>query len=179
MPSKPLALRSPVDPLDLRPVVAEFLAIALVLVLVGLATLLPGVDRTAPGIGVPLRAIVVATGTVAVVIGLAHAARSVRSLVESVLDGPEPAVADMGRTAGAVVLFVAVLVAYRGLAGIVVPRLAAGDAAWAYDAGFLLVALVPLAVIARRIVRNLDLLAQLVAVAVADRSAGRDDPADA
>jgi hypothetical protein len=178
MPSSSLALREPVAPDDLRPVAVELVSLAAVLALVGLATLLPGTDRPVPGTAVAIHEFIVAVGTLAVVVLLAHAARSVATLVRSVLDGPTQLVADAGRVAGALVVFAAVLVAYRGFAGLVVPRLAAGDAAWAYDAGFLGLALVPLGVVARRLRRNVDPLADQLATALADRvpgSGGRTD----
>lgn len=170
MPSPTLALRDSVAPADLRPVAYQLLVLAVTLLVVGLATLLPGADRAVPGTAVAIRQLVVATGTLAVVFLLANAASSVASLTRSILEGPEGLVDDVGRTAGALVVFAAVLVAYRGLAGLVVPRLAAGDAAWAYDAGFLALAIVPLAVVARRLCRNLDVVADHVATSLADRT---------
>lgn len=179
MPSTPLARRSPVDPADLRPVAFEVVVLATVLAIIGLATLLPGTDRTLPGTTVDIHALIVTVGTVAVVVLLADAARAVGTLVRSVLEGPPQLVDDAGRVASAVVVFVAVLIAYRGFAGLVVPQLAAGDATWAYDAGFLALALVPLAVIAHRLYRNLDVLADQLAVAMADHIADSDRPTDA
>lgn len=174
MPSHTLALRESVDPADLHPVAYQAAVLAALLVLVGLATLLPGADRTVPGAGVSIGQVVVAIGTAAVVVLLALAARTVSTTVRSVLEGPEDLVADAGRTAGALVVFAAVLVAYRGFAGVVVPRLAAGDAVWAYDAAFLALAVVPLAVVARRLWRNLDEVAGHVAETVAARTASGD-----
>lgn len=179
MPSSSLTLQTPVDPADLRSVAFELVVLAALLVLVGLATLLPGTDRAVPGTAVAIREVVVALGALAVVVLLAHAARSVAILVRSVLDGPTRLVDDAGRVAGALVVFAAVLLAYRGFAGLVVPRLAAGDAAWAYDGGFLGLALVPLGVIARRLRRNLDPLADQLATAMADRAESTSSQADA
>jgi hypothetical protein len=179
MPSTSLSRRSSVDPADVRPVAFELVVLVAVVALVGLATLLPGADRTVPGTAVAIHELIVGLGALAVVVLLAHAARSVATLVRTVLEGPTRLVDDAGRVAGALVVFTAVLVAYRGFAGLVVPWLAAGDAAWAYDAGFLGLAIVPLGVIARRLRRNLDLLADQLAAVLADRTAGPESRPDA
>lgn len=150
-----------------------------VVALVGLATLLPGTDRTVPGTAVAIHEFIVSLGTVAVVVLLAHAARSVSTFVRTVLEGPDQLVVDAGRVAGALVVFAAVLVAYRGFAGLVEPRLAADQAAWAYDAGFLGLALGPLGVIAHRLYRNVDQLADELAVVLADWTASPERRADA
>lgn len=168
MPSTPLALREAIDTDALRPVVYEALALAAMLLVLGLSTHLPAVDRTVPGLAVTIRELIVATGTVAIVVWLAHSIPAVAALTRSSLVGPDEVVADAGRTAGALVAFLAVLVAYRGLAGVLVPTFGARDAVWAYDLAFLAVGLVPLAVIANRLRRNLDAVADLVTTAVAD-----------
>lgn len=170
MPSTPLSFRPTVDPADLRPVARQAAVLAVLSLLVGLGALLPGADRSLPGTAVTIRAVVLALGTLAAVTVLVRAARSVARLFRAVLDGPDRVVADAGRTAGALVVFAAVLVAYRGFAGVVVPWLVAGDAAWAYDAGFLALALVPLGVVARRLRRTLDPVAEQLAVAMASRA---------
>lgn len=173
MPSTPLTVRDTIETDALRPVVYEALALAAMLVMLGLSTLLPGVGRSVPGLEVTIRELVVATGTVAVVVWLAHSIPAVTALVRSSLDGPEGLVADAGRIVGALVAFLAVLVAYRGLAGVLVPAFGASDAVWAYDLAFLVVGLVPLAVIANRLRRNLDAVAELVTAAIADGADGR------
>lgn len=179
MPSTPIAVRESIDTEALRPVVHEALVLAAMLLVLGLSTLLPGADRALPGTAVTIREVIPATGTVAVVVWLAHAAPSVAALVRSSLVGPEQVVADAGRIAAASVAFLAVIVAYTGLAGVVVPTLVARDAVWAYDLAFLVVGLGPLAVIANRLRRNLEELADLVTAAVADdRSVEAGDPAD-
>lgn len=177
MPSTPLALRDTVETDALRPVVYEALVLAAMLAVLGLSTLLPGVDRTVPGLAVTIRELVVATGTVAIVVWLAHAIPAVAALVRSSLIGPDDLVADAGRIAGALVAFLAVLVAHRGLAGVLIPAFGARDAVWAYDLAFLAVGLVPLVVIANRLRRNIDTVADLVTAAVAgarDRSVGTE-----
>ena len=181
MPSTPLAVRDAVDPAAARPVAYQALVLATMLVVLGLATFLPGTGRTLPGTEVTIYELVVATGTVAVVLWLARAAPAVAALVEAAIEGPEPVVADLGRAASALVVFLAVLVAYRGLAGLVVPVLAAERVGWSYDLAFLALGLVPLAVIANRLRRNLDVVADQVAAGLAGREepeVGPDDRTD-
>lgn len=179
MPSTALARRSSVDPADVRPLAFQVVVLAAVVALVGLATLLPGTDRTVPGTAIAIYEFIIALGTLAVVLLLAHAAHAVATLVRTVLEGPDRLVDDAGRIAGALVVFLAVLVAYRGFAGLVEPQLAADQAAWAYDAGFLSLALVPLGVIAHRLYRNFDQLADELAVVLADWTGSPESRADA
>lgn len=182
MPSRSLALRESIETDALRPVVYEALVLAAMLVVLGLSTLLPGADRTLPSTAVSIRELVVATGTVAIVVWLAHAAPAVAELTRSSLVGPDQVVLDAGRVAAASVAFLAVLVAYRGLAGLVVPTLAAREAVWSYDLAFLALGLAPLAVIANRLRRNLGVVADLVSTAIAEDgevTAGSSDPTDA
>ena len=168
MPSTPLAVRESIDPDDLRPVVYELLVLVVMLAVLGLSTLLPGAGRTLPGLSVTGRDVIVATGAAAIVVWLAHSAPRVAALTRSSLEGPDRVVDDAGRAAAATVAFVAVLVAYRGFAGLVVPEFVARDAVWAYDLAFLVVALGPLAVIANRLRRNLDVVADTVTDELAD-----------
>ncbi|MFP4181846.1 MAG: hypothetical protein ACLFTX_04510, partial [Thiohalospira sp.] len=132
------------------------------------AILLPGAGRSVPGAAVTIRDLIIATGTVAVVVWLARAVPAVSALVRGSLVGSDRLVEDAGRIAAALVVFLAVLIAYRGLAGVAIPTLVARDSVWAYDLAFLTVALVPLAVIANRIRRNLDEVADLVTGAVVE-----------
>ena len=137
-------------------------------------TLLPGVDRLVPFAPVTFAA--VATGIVAVAVAgiLLYAAPKVALLTRAALGGrvadgdapPDRIAENAGGMAYWLVVFGAVLVAYRGLAAAVVPLL--NDAAWAYDAGFLFVALVPVVFLVARLSVTVDPLAE----AVADRVAG-------
>lgn len=180
MPSTPLAVRDSIETDALRPVVYEALALVAMLFVLGLSTLLPGAGRTLPSTSIAIREVIIATGTVAVVVWLAHAAPAVARLTRSSLVGPDQVVEDAGRVAAATVAFLAVLVAYRGFAPLAVPTLVARDAVWAYDLAFLAVALVPLAIIANRLRRNLDEVADLVTAAIAgDRTVANGDHTDA
>ncbi|ELZ45976.1 hypothetical protein C464_11575 [Halorubrum coriense DSM 10284] len=148
-------------------------ALAVVGVL-SVATLLPGADRLVPFAPVTFAA--VATGVVALAVSgvLLYAAPKFAELTRLALDGtdaeadarPDRIAENAGGMAYWLVVFGAVLVAYRGLAGAAVPLL--NDAAWAYDAGFLFVALAPVVFLVARLTVTVDPLAELVA----DRVAG-------
>lgn len=154
-------------------------ALAVVGVL-AVVTLLPGIDRLVPFAPVTFAA--VATGVVALAVAgtLLYAAPKFALLTRLALDGraadagsdarPSQIAENAGGMAYWLVVFGAVLVAYRGLAGVAVPLL--NDAAWAYDAVFLFAALVPVVFLVARLTVTVDPLAD----AVADRVAG--DEAD-
>ncbi|GAA0533879.1 hypothetical protein ABNG02_09190 [Halorubrum ejinorense] len=143
-------------------------------------TLLPGVDRLVPFAPVTFAA--VATGIVAVAVAgiLLYAAPKFALLTRAALGGrvadgdapPDRIAENAGGMAYWLVVFGAVLVAYRGLSGAVVPLL--NDAAWAYDAAFLFVALVPVVFLVARLTVTVDPLAE----AVADRVAGDEETGD-
>ena len=160
-------------------------ALALVGVLY-LFTLLPGVDRLVPLTPITVAAVASAVVTVAVVALLLFAAPKVASLTRAALHRTDAAnhVERIAENGGAMaywlVVLAAVLVAHRGLAGAVVPLL--DGFAWAYDAAFLFVALVPVVFLVARLTVTVDPLAELVADRVAggagaanDDGAGDDD----
>lgn len=143
-------------------------ALAVVGVL-AVVTLLPGVDRLVPFAPVTFAAVATAVVALAVAGVLLYAAPKFALLTRLALgdaDAEGDARADrIAENAGGMaywlVVFGAVLVAYRGLAGVAVPVL--NDAAWAYDAAFLFVALVPVVFLVARLTVTVDPLADLVA----------------
>ena len=154
-------------------------ALAVVGVL-AVVTLLPGVDRLVPFAAVTFAAVATAVVALAVAGILLYAAPKLALLTRLAL-GESDAAGDtrsdrIAENAGGVVywlvVFGAVLVAYRGLAGVAVPVLS--GAAWAYDAAFLFVTLVPVVFLVARLTVTVDPLAD----AVADRVAGGDEAAD-
>ncbi|GAA0722238.1 fatty acid desaturase [Halorubrum trapanicum] len=159
-------------------------AIAIVGVL-AVVTLLPGIDRLVPFAPVTFAAVATAVVALAVAGILLYAAPKFALLtrlalggrgVDAETDAPPSRIAEnAGGMAYWLVVFGAVLVAYRGLAGAAIPLL--NDAAWAYDAVFLFVALVPVVFLVARLTVTVDPLAE----AVADRVAGDgvDDADDA
>ncbi|MDV7349468.1 hypothetical protein R3751_06715 [Halorubrum distributum] len=154
-------------------------ALAVVGVL-AVVTLLPGVDRLVPFAPVTFAAVATAVVALAVAGILLYAAPKFALLTRLALgeadaEGdarPDRIVENAGGVVHWLVVFGAVLVAYRGLAGVAVPVL--NGAAWAYDAAFLFVALVPVVFLVARLTVTVDPLAELVA----DRVAGEDGTAD-
>ena len=154
-------------------------ALAVVGVL-AVVTLLPGVDRLVPFAPVTFAAVATAVVALAVAGIFLYAAPKFALLTRLALgeadaEGdarPDRIVENAGGVVHWLVVFGAVLVAYRGLAGVAVPVL--NGAAWAYDAAFLFVALVPVVFLVARLTVTVDPLAELVA----DRVAGGDGAAD-
>ena len=160
-------------------------ALAVVGVL-AVVTLLPGIDRLVPFAPVTFAAVATAVVSLAVAGILLYAAPKFALLTRLALGGrgadgesdatPSRVAENAGGMAYWLVAFGAVLVAYRGLAGVAVPVL--NGAAWAYDAAFLFVALVPVVFLVARLTVTVDPLAELVADRVAgDAGAANDDGA--
>ena len=155
-------------------------ALAIVGVL-AVVTLLPGIDRLVPFAPVTFAAVATAVVALAVAGILLYAAPKFALLTRLTLgevDADGDARSDrIAENAGGVVhwlvVFGAVLVAYRGLASTAVPLL--NGAAWAYDAAFLFVALVPVVFLVARLTVTVDPLAE----AVADRVAGEASDGEA
>ena len=153
-------------------------ALAIVGVL-AVVTLLPGIDRLVPFAPVTFAAVATAVVALAVAGILLYAAPKFALLTRLALGGrgagtehdapPSRVAENAGGVVYWLVVFGAVLVAYRGLAGAATPLL--GGAAWAYDAVFLFVALVPVVFLVARLTVTVDPLAD----AVADRVAGGED----
>ena len=157
-------------------------ALAIVGVL-AVVTLLPGIDRLVPFAPVTF----VAVGTAVVALGVAgillYAAPKFALLARMAVGGrgadgegdapPSRIAENAGGMAYWLVVFGAVLIAYRGLAGAAVPLL--NDVAWAYDAAFLFVALVPVVFLVARLTVTVDPLAE----SVADRVAGEASDGEA
>ncbi|WP_049925684.1 hypothetical protein [Halopiger goleimassiliensis] len=142
------------------------------LFLLSLVSLLPGVDRLIPGTPVTFVAVVSAIVTVAVVALLLYLAPALARLVRKTLTGPDRVVDDVASIVQLSVVFVAVLVAHRGLEPAITPLLE--GLAWMYDVVFLAVALPPLAILAARLYVSLDPMAELLA----DRLSGEAPEGD-
>ena len=143
----------------LRPLVREALIVLALVAFTGLGLLLPGTGQALPGTEIEIGDLVVAAGAVGIVGTLLYAGPQLRSAVVDSLAGPTPVVEDAASIARNLVAFLAVLVAHWGLEPVLVPLL---ELPWAYDLGFLLIAFVPLAVIAYRLYTSIDPLATLV-----------------
>jgi hypothetical protein len=136
------------------------LATVALILLLGLVSVLPGIDRLVPGSPVTFMALVSAIVTILLVGLLLSLAPAVRRLVRSALDGPRLVVDDIAMIAQLLVVFVGIVIAHRGLAPATVPLL--DGLAWFYDLAFFLIALPPLAVIAYQVYASLDPMAELL-----------------
>lgn len=154
------ALSESIDPDALEAVVREVLVVAGIALLTGLALLVPGAGRELPSSAITVRDFILAVGTMAVVGSLLYSVPRVRDLVSTAIDGPATVVDDVSTVAGFLVAFVAVLVAHWGLAPLVVPLI--DGAPWMYDQMFFALAAIVLALIAHRLYRSLDPIAEAV-----------------
>jgi hypothetical protein len=143
-------------------VVRLLLAAGALVVLWGLLSSLPGVERLVPVADVSYAAVIGAVMTVAVVAVLLAVAVVVQPLAFVALSGPTDLVAAAASIARHLVLFVAVLVAHAGLKPLFEPTLAATDFLWVYDLLFLALALVPTLIVAARTFGNVTPVANLV-----------------
>lgn len=132
-------------------IVRTALALAGLLFLLGLASVLPGVDRLLAGLAVSPAAFALAVGTLLVVVALLWVAPEVERLIEQSLDGPKGAVGNAARAGELLVGFLAVVVAYRGFAPALTPLFRAFGVDGLYHLGFLAAGLLVLAALARRL----------------------------
>ncbi len=161
-----LARAGPLSTDTLTPLVREALIVVALVAFVGLGLLLPGTGQDIPGTGIELGHLVVAAGTVGIVGTLIWAGPQIRTAVVDALSGPSRVVEDAASIVRNLVAFAAVLIAHWGLEPVLVPLL---ELPWAYDLGFLLIALVPLGVIAYRLYTSLDPLAAFVTDGLVNR----------
>lgn len=159
-----------IDVLTIQSVGRRLIAILVVAIVLTLATLLPGIERTVPGTQVTGLAVLEAAGTVVIAGLLVAVTPALARIVRAMLDGPESVVADVADGIRLIVVFVAVIVAYNGVESAVVPLL--GNAAWLYDGAFLLIGAVPLALLSVRLYHSLDDMADLFARRVTKESLG-------
>ncbi|WP_226008264.1 hypothetical protein [Natrinema salinisoli] len=147
------------------------MTLSLILLLV-LISLLPGIDRLVPGSPITLFAVVSAVLTMATVGLLLSLAPAVATLVQSTFEGPAQVVDDIAAIMQLLVVFIAMIIAHRGLAPAIVPLL--DETAWMYDVVFLAFALPPLAILAIRVYVSLDPMAELLAERVTQSENGDD-----
>ena len=177
--SMPITFPAQVDRDTVQSVGKLVLATLALIWLLYLVSILPGVDRVIPGTPVTFAAIAGAIATVTIVGLLLYLAPALADLVRSTVDGPAQVVDDVASIVHLFVVLVAVLVAHRGLAPLLVPILEqpAGihNAGWMYDVLFLALALPPLAILAARIYVSIDPISELLADKVT-RSTTETDP---
>lgn len=153
-----------------RRVVGTGLALAGLLFLLALLTVLPGIGRVLEGLTVPPEAVALAAMTAVTVGAFVWVAPAVQRVVEGAVDGPEGAVTDAAVGAKLLVGFLAVVVAYRGFAPAVTPLFRAFDVGGLYHLGFLVAGLAVVAALARRLYRCWEPVTAFLTAAVVDES---------
>lgn len=156
------ALLDSVEPETVKTVVKLLLGMGGLVFLLVVVSVLPGLDRLVPATPITFAALVGAIVTLGLVAVLVYVAPHLETLVWQEFAGPDALAANVAAIVKQLVILVAVLVAYRGLAGAVVPFLADTDTVWAYDLAFLALALIPTALIARHLYQGLDPAADLL-----------------
>lgn len=137
----------------IRRVVSVFLALVGLLVILGLASVLPGIDRLVAGLSVTPLGLLTVFATVLVVLALLWVAPTVERGVQQAVEGPGEAVTNAAAGAKLLVVFVAVVIAYRGFAPTATRLFEAFDLGGVYHLAFLVVGLAVLAAFARRLYR--------------------------
>lgn len=156
------AVLDSVEPATVKTVVKLSLGIVALVFLLALVSVLPGLDRLVLATPITFAALVVALVTLGIVAVLLYVAPQLASLVEQGFAGPEDLTTNVAAVVQYLVVLLAVLVAYRGLADAIVPFLVDTNSVWAYDLSFLVLALIPIALIARHLYRGLDPAADLL-----------------
>ncbi|MFT4904620.1 MAG: hypothetical protein ACI8UR_001181 [Natronomonas sp.] len=157
-------------------IVRTVLALAGLLLLVGLIAVLPGVDRLLAALTVSPVALVLAVATLLVVGALARIAPAAERLVEQVLDGPKGVVSNAAASAKLLVWFAAIVVAYRGFAPAVTPVFRAFGIGGLYHLGFLLAGLLALGAFARRLYHCWNPVTRFLTVYVMDATGQQTEP---
>ena len=143
--------------------------------LLALVSLLPGIDRLLAAASLSITAVLLTVGTLVVAGALLAVAPTVETFVRQSLNGPDSIVDDAAAIARYLVWFAVVLITYRGFFPLFSPAFDGFGAWWVYDAAFLLVAIVPLAKIARRLYDSFDPITNLLTREVVDVVGARSD----
>ncbi|MFB6312319.1 MAG: hypothetical protein ABEH64_14185 [Salinirussus sp.] len=148
-----LSTAEDLSPDSIEPIVREILIIVALVALLGIASLLPGTGIELPGTTISIGDLIIAGASLGIVASLIWVGPKLRTVAERVLIGPPRVLSDVGSIARNLALFTAVLVAHWGFEPVLRPLLEIG---WLYDAGFLVLALIPLGIVAYRVYTSLD-----------------------
>jgi len=157
--------RFTVDAFDedrVRTVVKLLLIAGGLVVLWSLFTALPGLDRLVPSTPFTYNAVAGAIVTVGLVVVLTYVGHRVEPMLKTSVTGQMDVVDDAAAVVKYFLWFAAAIVAYQGFAPVANPTLEVVELVWVYDALFLLLASIPMALIAMRMYRNLDATTDLV-----------------
>jgi len=128
---------------------------------------LPGTTQEIGSTGITVGEVVLAIGTLGMVAIVLSASWKVRDLVAASLEGPSRIVSETAAITQHILVFVAVLIAYRGFAPISYPY----STEWPYNLAFLLLALAPLGLIVYEFSRAVGPITDLLT----DRLMARED----
>lgn len=162
----PDALLASVESETVKNVVKLLLGVGGLVFLLGLASFLPGLERLVPATPITFASLVVALVTLGIVAVLVYVAPQLETLVEQGLDADDAVATHAGAIVKHLVVLLAALVAFQGLSGAFVPFLAQTNSVLIYDLSFLVLALVPTALIAVHLYRGLDPAAELLTAKV-------------
>ena len=135
----PLKVQNTVEPALIQKITTlTFIVIWLVMMLY-LLSLLPGMDRIIPQTPITVVAIVAAIVTAVIVGLLLSLAPKIATALHDMLSGTEPLIEHASSVVYWAIILLAVLIAHRGFAGVVVPFF--DEMVWLYDSIFLILAL--------------------------------------
>ena len=153
------------SPTRVEEITKLLLGAAGLVVLAGLLSIIPPLERTVPGtpdgVFVSFETLVSGLVTVVVVGLFLVVADELEALVVERLPGRDPLVADAGAVVKYLVVFLVLVAAYGPLAAVATPFLMPSDTVWVFDLAYVLVALLPLGVVASIVVGDLDELASV------------------
>lgn len=155
------------DERTLKPVVKLVVVVAGLFLVWALVRNLPGIDARIPWATITYGAVLGAALTLGIVAVLTHVAMRLEPLVARAFAGPRAVSKGIASIVKHIVFFLAVMTAYRGLAALVLPPLGTVDLAWTYDMLFLVLGLVPTAIIAYRLYVIVDPVSSLITTRVA------------
>lgn len=142
-----------------QPIIREAMIVIAMVAIVGLALMLPGTGQDIPGTVVTIGDLILALGSLGIATSLIWIGPNLREMVVSNLEGSSDVINDAASIVRNLAVFAAVLVVHWGFAPVILPLVRAN---WVYDTGFLLLALVPLGVIAYRLYTSLDPLSEFL-----------------
>lgn len=145
-----------------RPVIKLLLSLIGLFVLRFIVTSLPGLGSDIPNTPITFATLAAGIITVVMIAIIINFGREIEPRLQSVINGPEDVVADMGTIVKLGIYLLAIIIAYDGLSSLALPFLIPDPGAWVYDIVFLLAAIVPTVIIAQRMFGNLDELTDLL-----------------
>lgn len=146
-----------------RPIVKLLVALIGLFILRFIVVRLPGLETQIPG-DTPITFATLA-GTIITLIMVAIVAnfgREIEPRLNRAISGPSHVVSELSEVVKMMVFLLAILIAYDGMTGAVIPFVVPDPGRWIYDIFFLLIALIPTAIIAQRIFGNIDEITDVI-----------------